>query len=350
MVNIVILAGGGGERLWPKSRKNKPKQCISLDRDVSLIQQTYHNACQIADSKKVHISTRDSLKQIIQEQLPNVKLFVEPLGRDSAAGIGYACSHLLNDDQDEITIFMGADYFIPDITKFKIALDSAVKLAKESKIVTIGIKPRRAETRFGYIEPGNSVTTTAVNAFEVKSFKEKPTASKAHEYIRRGYLWNSGMSIVKPSFLYLSFKNFMPTLYEGLEKIRKENFNPQVAKKVFELLPKVSIDYGIMEKSSDLVVVEGDFEWDDIGTWDSLDRIMEKDANGNIIQSEYLGLNVENCIIFGEKPVIALGLRDLIVIDTPDCVFICTKEKAPDIKEITSKLEEHPSLRKLLEY
>ncbi|PWI48916.1 mannose-1-phosphate guanylyltransferase [Candidatus Heimdallarchaeota archaeon B3_Heim] len=350
MVNIVILAGGGGERLWPKSRKNKPKQCISLDRGVSLIQQTYHNACKIVDSKKIHISTRDSLKQLIREQLPDVNLIVEPLGRDSAAGIGYACSHLLNDDQNDVTIFMGADYFIPDLTKFKLAINPAVKLAEQNKIALIGIKPRRAETRFGYIEPGNRLTATTENTFEVNSFKEKPTSSTAREYIRLGYLWNSGMFIVKPSFLYLSYKKFMPTLYEGLETIRKENFDPQVAKKVFEPLSKVSIDYGIMEKSSDLVVVKGDFEWDDIGTWDSLDRIMDRDNEGNIIQSDFLGVDVKNSIIFGEKPIVGLGIEDLVIIDTNDCIFVCKKGRAHEIKKIITKLEEHPTMNKLLNY
>ncbi|MHA2093842.1 MAG: mannose-1-phosphate guanylyltransferase [Candidatus Hodarchaeales archaeon] len=350
MVIVVILAGGGGERLWPKSRKNRPKQCISLDRGTSLIQQTYHNASQIVDSEKILISTRGSLKQPIQEQLPNVKLIVEPLGRDSAAGIGYACSHLLDENQDEVTIFMGADYFIPDLTKFKRVITEAITLAEKNNIVTIGIKPRRAETRFGYIEPGKKLHNPSIDAFEVKSFKEKPSSTTAQEYIQRGYFWNSGMFIVKPSFLYNNFKKFMPSLYEGLEKIRKENFDPEVAKEVFELFPNISIDYGIMEKTSDLIVVEGDFEWDDIGTWDSLDRIMKRDAAGNIIQAEFFGIEVENSIIFGEKPVIGLGIRDLVVIDTPDCVFICTKEKAADIKKITTELEKHPSLHKLLEY
>ncbi|MHA2109772.1 MAG: mannose-1-phosphate guanylyltransferase [Candidatus Hodarchaeales archaeon] len=350
MVNIVILAGGGGERLWPKSRKNKPKQCISLDNGSSLIQQTYHNASQIVDSNNIHISTRGSLKRLIQEQLPDVNLFVEPLGRDSAAGIGYACSHLLNDNKDEVTIFMGADYFIPDLTEFKKTIQDAVKLAEENKIVTIGIKPRRPETGFGYIEQGAKIPSTEANAFIVNSFKEKPSLSKAKDYIHKEYLWNSGMFIVKPSFLYLSFKMFMPTLYKGLEKIRGANFDPRVAKEVFELLPKISIDYGIMEKSSDLLVIEGDFEWDDIGTWDSLDRIMKRDINGNIVQTEYLGLDVKNCIIFGEKPVIGFGIEDLVIIDTEDCIFVCTKEKASEIKNITSKLEDHPTYNKLLKF
>ena len=350
MVHVVILAGGGGERLWPKSRKNKPKQCISLERGNSLIQQTYHNASQIVDSEKIYISTRSSLKQLIQDQLPNVKLIVEPLGRDSAAGIGYACSRLLNDEQDEVTIFMGADYFIPDLEKFNHVITEAVKLAEQNNIVTIGIKPRRAETRFGYIEPGNKLDTSSINAYQVNSFAEKPSHSTAQDYIRKGYLWNSGMIIVKPSFLYHNFKKLMPSLYMGLEKISKENFDPQVAKNVFEELPKISIDYGILEKSNDLVVVEGDFEWDDIGTWDSLDRIIERDEAGNIIQAEFMGIEVENSIIYGEKPVIGLGFRNLVIIDTPDCVFICTKDKASDIKKITTMLEKHPSLHKLLEF
>ncbi|MHA2054413.1 MAG: mannose-1-phosphate guanylyltransferase [Candidatus Hodarchaeales archaeon] len=350
MDNIVILAGGGGERLWPLSRKNQPKQCISLDKENTLIQKTYSNACQIVDRKHVFISTRQALANLIIEQIPDAQLIVEPLGRDSAAGIGYVCAYLLKKKNDYVTTFMGADYHIPNLDQFKKVLKTATELGKKDKIATLGITPNRPETGFGYIEPGEPITGLPGMAYEVKAFKEKPSESVAISYIEKGFLWNSGMFIVKPSVLYKNFQEHMPNLFEGLESIRSTNFDNEIATKVFETLSKISIDFGVMEKTEDLVVVKGDFDWDDIGTWDSLDRILDQDENGNIIQSEFLGIETKNNIIYGEKPIIGFGIKNLVVIDTNDCTFICPKSKAPEIKQLIRKLEENPDLRYLLNY
>ncbi|MFX1515626.1 MAG: mannose-1-phosphate guanylyltransferase [Promethearchaeota archaeon] len=350
MVFIVILAGGGGERLWPISRLNQPKQFISLDGKQSLIQRTFDIASEIAGEEKIIVSTRKELTSLIQKQLPQARMVIEPIGRDSAAGMGLACVHLLSEKNDEVTLFMGADYHIPDINHFKEVIAIAVQHAEKGKIVTIGIKPNRIETRFGYINPGNRLNQTSIPTFEVKSFKEKPDEGQAQKYIDRGYLWNSGMFIVKPSILYQKIRQHMPTLHQALERIKETDFDETEAYKAFNPLPKVSIDYGVMEKTSDLVVVKGDFHWDDIGTWDSLDRILEPDSNGNVIQGKFLGLNVENCVVFGEKPVITLGISDIVVVNTEDCVFVCHKKRARDIKLITEKLTKDPNLNYLSVY
>ncbi|MHA2204081.1 MAG: mannose-1-phosphate guanylyltransferase [Candidatus Hodarchaeales archaeon] len=348
MVFIVILAGGGGERLWPISRINQPKQFISLDGKQSLIQRTFEVASEIAGEENIVVSTRKELTSIIREQLPQARMVVEPLGRDSAAGMGFVCAHLLHEKKDEVTLFMGADYHIPDTRHFKEVLATAVQIAERGKISTIGIKPRRIETRFGYISPGKRIDQTSLPTFEVQSFTEKPEEVQAQKYIERGYLWNSGMFIVKPSILIKQIRQYMPSLYQALERIKAAEFDETESYNAFNSLPKVSIDYGIMEKTSDLVVVIGDFHWDDIGTWDSLDHILESDSNGNIIQGDFLGLDVKNCVIFGEKPVVTLGISDIVVINTEDCVFVCHKKSAHDIKRVTEKLTKDPHLNHLL--
>lgn len=349
VVFIVILAGGGGERLWPISRENLPKQFISLDGKQSLIQRTFEIASEIVGEGNVIISTRKELVPIIQEQLPQACMVVEPLGRDSAAGMGYVCVHLLHENKDEVTLFMGADYHIPDTNRFKEVSKIAIQLAESGKIATIGIKPTRIETRFGYIKPGKRIHQNSIPSYEVENFTEKPDEVQAQKYIENGYLWNSGMFIIKPSILYQKILQYMPTLYQALERIRATDFDDTEAYDAFVALPKVSIDYGVMEKTSDLVVVKGDFAWDDIGAWDSLDRILEPDSDGNIIQGDYLGIDVENAVIFGEKPIIALGISDIIVIDTEDCVFICHKNRARDVKKIIAKLTNDPHFKFLLE-
>ncbi|MFX1537473.1 MAG: mannose-1-phosphate guanylyltransferase, partial [Promethearchaeota archaeon] len=323
MVFVVILAGGGGERLWPISRKNQPKQFISLDGKQSLIQRTFEIASELVGEENIVVSTRNELTSLIHEQLPQARMVVEPVGRDSAAGMGFVCAHLLHKNKDEVTLFMGADYHIPDLSRFKEVLAIAVTMAEKGKISTIGIKPSRVETRFGYISPGKRINQASIPAFDVESFKEKPDETQAQKYIDSGFFWNSGMFIVKPSILYQKIRQYMPTLYQALEKIKKAEFDETVAYNAFKPLPKVSIDYGIMEKTSDLVVVKGDFHWDDIGTWDSLDRILKTDSDGNIVQGDFLGLDVQNSVIFGEKPVVMLGISDIVLIDTQDCVFVC---------------------------
>ena len=256
----------------------------------------------------------------------------------------------MHSENDDVTVFMGADYHIPDLNQFIGTLNTAIGLAEKGKIVTIGIKPSRLEKRFGYIEPGKEISHTKTTAYEVKAFKEKPDETLAKEYIDKGFMWNSGMFIVKPSVLFENFQKHMPILYKGLKEIKGANFDHDIAYKIFEPFSKISIDYGVMEKTDDLVLVKGDFAWDDIGTWDSLDRIIERDNDGNIVQAEFLGIEAKNNIIFGGKTIIGLGIEDLVIIDTEDCLFICPKEKAPEIKKVISKLEEDITLRKLLSY
>ncbi|MHA1974065.1 MAG: mannose-1-phosphate guanylyltransferase [Candidatus Hodarchaeales archaeon] len=350
MTYVVILAGGGGERLWPKSRKNYPKQCISLNEGKTLVQQTYNRALRIVDKSKILLSTRKDLLPIIKKQLPEVEILAEPVARDSAAGMGYVCAHLIQMGIDEPTVFMGADYHIGDVERFVDVIKTATELAKKDKIVTIGIKPRRVETRFGYIDLGEMIPDTDVPAYEVQSFTEKPNETLAKEYIAHGYLWNSGMFVVKPSILYDNFRRFMPRLYEALESIRKANFDAKTAYDLFLPLEKISIDYGIMEQTTNLTVVKGDFEWDDIGTWDSLERILEPDENGNIVKGTFLGIESENCVVFSKKPVVTLGVEDLVIIESTDCIFVCPKEKARNIKKVTSTLASHSELKRLLKF
>lgn len=347
---IVILAGGGGERLWPKSRKNFPKQCISLNGKQSLIQKTYDIAVQIVGEKNILISTRKELASVIRKQLPHARMAIEPLGRDSAAGMGYVCAQLLSENIDEATIFMGSDYNIPDITQFKGVLEIAVQWAEKGKISAIGIKPTRVDTRFGYINPGKLLSSGSIHVYKAKSFTEKPDEVLAREYIAHGYLWNSGMFVVKPSVLYQNIRQYMPGLYDALERIQTTNFDEKEAYNAFISLPKVSIDFGVMEKTPDLVVVRGDFIWDDIGTWDSLDRILKSDLEGNVVQGDFLGVDVQDSIIFSEKPIIAFGISNIVLIDTQDCTFICHKNKARNIKQIIKELEDHPHLKRLLTF
>ncbi|NHJ03073.1 MAG: mannose-1-phosphate guanylyltransferase [Candidatus Heimdallarchaeota archaeon] len=348
MVHVAILAGGGGERLWPKSRKNLPKQCIALNGKKSLIQVSYERALKITGQKNILVSTFKDLESIIRNQLPDANIIAEPLGRDSAAGMAYVCGYLNYKGIDEPTVFMGADYFIPDTSFFLEVIKSAIELALKGKITLIGIKPTRIETRFGYIELGEEILGTHVAAYKVKKFTEKPDEPLAKQYIKRGYLWNSGMFIAKPSVILTNIKKYMPILFKSITKIIDSKYDQQVAFNEFGPLPKISIDYGVMEKTSDLAVVKGEFLWDDIGTWSSLDRILPRDPDGNIVQGEFLGLETQNSIIFGEKPVVTFGVSDMVIVNMNDCVFVCSKDRAEEIKALITELGDHRTLKKLL--
>ena len=350
MTSIVIMAGGKGERFWPKSRINLPKQFLSLTDDgKSMIQHTVERVKSLVDIENVYVVTNEMYKNLVLEHIPDIpkeNIIIEPVAKNTAPCIGLAAMHIVKKNINSKMIILPSDHLIKFnevfIDTLKIALDV---VEKGDNLATIGITPNYPETGYGYINftKGESFKDSA-NIYEVLRFVEKPNLEKAKEYLTSGqYLWNSGMFVWKASTILKNFKEYLPEIYEGLQKIG-ESINTgkyeEVLKKEFSNLPSESIDYGIMEKAKNIYVIPGNFGWDDVGSWLSLERINKTNQDGNVISGNIISIKTKNSIIQGNEKLIAtIGLEDIVIVDTDDVTLICHKDNTQEVKEIISNLK-----------
>ena len=342
------MAGGRGERFWPKSRKNLPKQFLSLTNDSrTMIQLTVDRIKPLVDIKDVYIATNKNYLPLVREQLPNIpqeNIICEPIGRNTAPCIGLGAAHVAKKDGDALMMVLASDSLIKNDALFVDTLRQALDIAQKGKnIVTMGITPNCPETGYGYIK--FDAEQKDGEAFKVERFVEKPDLQKAKEYLADGsYLWNSGMFVWKASTVLSSIKEFMPDLHAGLQKIQDAVGTAdyeKVLESVFPTLPSESIDYGVMEKARDIYTLPGDFGWDDVGSWLAVGRIKGSDATNSVIDGNVITVNCSDNIIQGGKKLIAaIGLSGLVVVDTDDAILICKKEATADIKTLLAKLRE----------
>ena len=350
MISVVIMAGGKGERFWPKSRMNMPKQFLSLTDDgKSMIQHTVERLKGLVDIQNMYIVTNEIYKDLVLEHIPDIpkeNIIIEPVAKNTAPCIGLAAIHIAKKNPDSKMIILPSDHLIKFneifIDTLKIALDV---VEKGDNLATIGITPNYPETGYGYINftKGESFKDSA-NIYEVLRFVEKPNLEKAKEYLTSGeYLWNSGIFVLKASTILKNFKEYLPEIYEGLQKIG-ESINTgkyeEVLKKEFPNLPSESIDYGIMEKAKNIYVIPGNFGWDDVGSWLSLERINKTNQDGNVITGNVISIKTKNTIIQGSDKLIAtIGLEDIVIVDTDDVTLICHKDNTQEVKEIINNLK-----------
>ena len=350
MISVVIMAGGKGERFWPKSRMNMPKQFLSLTDDgKSMIQHTVERLKDLVDIQNMYIVTNEIYKDLVLEHIPDIpkeNIIIEPVAKNTAPCIGLAAIHIAKKNPDSKMIILPSDHLIKFneifIDTLKIALDV---VEKGDNLATIGITPNYPETGYGYINftKGESFKDSA-NIYEVLRFVEKPNLEKAKEYLTSGeYLWNSGIFVWKASTILKNFKEYLPEIYEGLQKIG-ESINTgkyeEVLKKEFPNLPSESIDYGIMEKAKNIYVIPGNFGWDDVGSWLSLERINKTNQDGNVITGNVISIKTKNTIIQGSDKLIAtIGLEDIVIVDTDDVTLICHKDNTQEVKEIINNLK-----------
>ncbi len=350
MISVVIMAGGKGERFWPKSRMNMPKQFLSLTDDgKSMIQHTVERLKGLVDIQNMYIVTNEIYKDLVLEHIPDIpkeNIIIEPVAKNTAPCIGLAAIHIAKKNPDSKMIILPSDHLIKFneifIDTLKIALDV---VEKGDNLATIGITPNYPETGYGYINftKGESFKDSA-NIYEVLRFVEKPNLEKAKEYLTSGeYLWNSGIFVWKASTILKNFKEYLPEIYEGLQKIG-ESINTgkyeEVLKKEFPNLPSESIDYGIMEKAKNIYVIPGNFGWDDVGSWLSLERINKTNQDGNVITGNVISIKTKNTIIQGSDKLIAtIGLEDIVIVDTDDVTLICHKDNTQEVKEIINNLK-----------
>ena len=344
----LIMAGGRGERFWPRSRKTLPKQFLSLSENgKTMIQLTVERICHLVDIEDVFIATNEAYRSLIQQQLPDIpseNILCEPVGRNTAPCIGLGAIHVAKKYPDAIMFVLPSDHLIKNEEQFIQVMESGYQVAlQEENLVTIGIQPNYPETGYGYIKFDPSRTLGA--AYEVDQFVEKPNREFAEKYLESGdYLWNSGMFIWKVSSILRAFHTYLPSMYQGLQKIKNALGTCQeqeVLHQVFPLLESISIDYGLMEKASHIYVIPGAFGWDDVGSWLAMERIKQPDSDQNTITGNAIALNSKTCIIAAaeKRLIVALGLENLVVVDTSDATLICKRDSLGDIRKVLETLD-----------
>ncbi len=343
----LIMAGGRGERFWPKSRKSLPKQFLSLTDDGrTMIQLTVERIRPLIDLEDIYISTNRAYRGLVMEQLPGIppeNILCEPVGRNTAPCIGLGAVHIAKKYEDAVMMVLPSDHLIKYNQMFLNSLKDGCSIAEKGKnLVTIGITPDYPETGYGYIKflPQQADG----NAYAVDRFVEKPDMETAKEYLEsEEYLWNSGMFIWKVSTILDNMKSMLPDLHQGLLNIAEAigtDKQEMVLEKVFPELESVSIDYGVMEKAENIFILPGVFGWDDVGSWLAVERIQKSNESGNVVTGNIITINSKNNIIQGGKKLIAaVGLENLIIVDTEDATLICDKGNTPDIKLVLENLK-----------
>ena len=345
----VIMAGGGGTRLWPKSRESFPKQMHALAGVKPLVQEMAERLHRIVGDDNVYIITNSHHADVIGGVMPSMaeKILVDPFRRDTAACIGLAAVYLSRIDPEAVVGVFAADHYIGQEEKFAGVILAAEKLAAKGDVVTIGIKPTGPETGYGYIETADEYgEVDGRQVYHVRRFVEKPNLEKAKEYLAAGnYYWNSGMFVWSIPTIFRLFEEHLPDTYARLMRIKDAlgtQEEAEIVDREYERMERISVDFGIMEKLSDILVIPGDFEWNDIGSWATVSDISIKDLDGNTVKASHIGIDTSNCLIIGAegKVVATIGVQDLIVVDTDDALLICHKDRAQEVKKIVDKLKE----------
>lgn len=344
----VIMAGGGGTRFWPVSRADIPKQFLNLSGKNVMVAEAALRLTKVAESKDIFVVTNEKMVertiQLTGKILQEDHILGEPAARNTAACIGYAAIEILKKYEDGIMVIVPSDPFIKDEEAFAETLNRAVRAAEDSdNLVTIGIKPTYPSTGYGYIRYDASGEEAAK---KVSEFVEKPDLETAQGYVDSGeYCWNSGMFIWKASTIMRYFEKLLPDIYECLMKIKDAlgtERETEVLNEIYPVIPKISIDYGIMERADNVLMLEGDFGWNDVGSYDAFDYIHEKDKDGNISLSENVSVNAANNVFYSVEDnhlIAALGVENLVIAHTKDVTLVCDKARAQDIKLLVEKLK-----------
>ena len=358
MFDIVIIAGGRGQRFWPKSTETMPKQFHKIVSEKTMIQETLYRVYPEIELENIFIVAGDGLIPVIVDQLPLIQkqnLIAEPVGKNTAPAIGLAAVYLYKRDPGAVMTVLTADHVVEPREDFLKALRAAARAAEMGHLVTFGIKPDRPATEYGYIEIGDRIQGDfKLDVYSVKMFREKPTCELARKYVESGtFLWNSGLFAFRVKVILDAMKRYMPSLYTGLMKIY-ESIGTAHERSVkideFEKFENISIDYGVMEKAGNIVCVKPEFLWDDVGSWGALSRHREKDPKGNIVQGNTVMVNSNNNIVLGEENSIIslIGIDNVIVVKEKDKVLICHRSQDQKIKDALKVMSENKKFRKYI--
>lgn len=357
---IVIMAGGSGKRFWPLSRETRPKQLLALAGERTMVAETVERAATLVGRDQVYIVAGPHLREGLQAavDLPAENFLTEPEGRNTAPCLAFAAAVIAARHGAETVMgVLAADSLIRDVETFDRNADLAFEYAeRHDALMTLGIRPDHPNTGFGYLEVGPAVhEDERGTVHRVESFREKPDEATAREYVDAGnYLWNSGMFYWKIATFMEGLSENAPALAEGALRIRKavgEDDFDAVVREVFDGWEKISIDYALMEKADNVYAVAGEFDWDDVGTWEALARTFPTDNEGNLVVGDAVTMDTRDCIVHCKptqalpeghtQPLVAtLGVEDLVIVQCQGAVLVCARDRVQDIKELLGRIEE----------
>jgi mannose-1-phosphate guanylyltransferase len=349
-IYALILAGGTGSRLWPRSRTRHPKQFLDLMGDTTMLQQAQSRLQPTITPENTFIATAKKYVDTVKKQLPELpidNIIGEPMGRGTAAAIGLAALHIQKRSPDAVMAVLTADHLIKKVDVFRRVLEAANHVANEDWLVTLGIKPDYPETGYGYIERGEFLGSIGeFEGFQVARFVEKPNLEKAQKYLDSGsFDWNSGMFIWKASRVLDEMSSHMPELYSGLKEIADaigDDDYETTLENTFPTLPNVTIDYGIMEKADKVAMIPVDIGWNDIGSWSALYDVLPKDVGNNAVVGQHISPDSQNTLVVSPNRLVAtIGLDSFVIVDTEDVLLVCPRDRAQDVKKLVDILKQN---------
>lgn len=360
-MNIVIMAGGGGTRLWPMSREGRPKQFSSLASELTMFEETFNRLTKDFPISKIFIATNDAAAKIAKKILPEIpkkNYIIEPEKRDTGPAYAFSCAYLaVHADAQEPVAFIASDHYIKDVSNFRKCIKVANEIIKKTgKMVDIGIKPEFANETLGYTKIGNKVKEiNGIKFFEFRGQKEKPPLAVAKKYVRSGkYLWHASFFMWTPRKFLEAYKKYAPGIYDPIAKImamwKQKNLKTEELrnriKREFSKTEKISIDYAVAEHidQKQVLIIKGEFGWSDLGSWVTIyNQLKNKtDSRGNLIRANFVHKDTKNCLVYGPKKklIATIGIDDLAIVDTKDALLVCKKDRSHDVKKIIEILKE----------
>lgn len=342
--HVVMMAGGSGTRFWPLSRKRLPKQFLPLVSKRSMIQMTYQRVVSLTAPSRVLVVCGPAHRALVRSHLARISpanVIVEPEARNTAPAIALATAHVFAEQPDATIVVVPSDQHVADVAKFQQSVARAIEVARSGYIVTLGITPTRPDTGYGYIQQGPELPA---GGYAVQRFVEKPNRELAQHYLDSGaYTWNAGIFVFRADVMRAAFAQHLPEAAKAIDDISKavgSRRYPATLRRAFRKIPTISIDYAVAEKSANMAVVPGDFGWCDVGSFESLDGVRTLDAAGNIVESsQSVLIDASGCVVLGKgKPIAVVGVRDLVVVDTPDALLVMPKKDSQRVREVVDAL------------